>query len=282
MEDVAKPNQTVVRIYAVVLLGFGGPTILAMEPGDEQPVQLRPNDSFATTRWSVVLAAGRRSSPKASAALEELCGGYWYPLYVYVRRRGFGPNDAADLTQAFFAQLLEKNRLEHVEPGKGRFRSFLIASMKHFLANEWHKSRTQRRGGGRVPISIDFATADTAYRLEPMDEMTAERAFERRWALTVLDRVLGQLRAEYIANGRGDAFDRIKETITYRDVAGRHREIAADLAMTEGAVKVAVHRMRRRYRELLMQEVSQTVSAAGEIDNEVNELFNALSQQHTR
>jgi len=257
--------------------------MLVMEPGDDQPVPHRPNHAFATTRWSVVLAAGRRSSPKASAAaLEELCGAYWYPLYVYVRRRGYQCDDAADLTQAFFAQLLEKNRLAHVDSNKGRFRSFLIASMKHFLANEWDKSGAQRRGGGRVPISIERGTADAAYRLEPMDETTAERAFERRWVLTMLDRVLGQLKAEYVARGRGDVFDRIKETVTYRDVAGRYRDIAADLAMTEGAVKVAVHRLRSRYRELLVQEVSQTVSAAEDVDDEVNELFNALSPQRNR
>ncbi len=256
--------------------------MLVMEPGDEQPVPHRPNHAFATTRWSVVLTAGRRSSPKAVTALEELCSAYWYPLYVYVRRRGYDRDDAADLTQAFFVQLLENNRLEHVEPSKGRFRSFLIASMKNFLANEWDRSRAQRRGGGRMPISIDIRTADAAYRHELMDEVTAEQAFERRWALTVLDRVLGQLKEEYAAGGRGDLFELLKETITFRDVVGRYREIAANLGMTEGAVKVAVHRLRSRYRELLVQEVSQTVSAAGEVDEEVNALFNALTPRRKR
>ncbi len=249
----------------------------AMTPSDDERTDDRPQD-FATTRWSVVLAAGRRSSPEASAALEDLCQIYWYPLYVYVRRRGYSGEDASDLTQEFFAQLLEKNRLAQVDRGKGKFRSFLLASMKHFLANEWDKSQAQKRGGGRAPISIELSSAEAAYRLEPVDEFTAERAFERRWALTLLDSVLRQLRAEYVAGGRKNLFDAIKGTLTHRDGAGGYREIAADLRMSEGAVKVAVHRLRKRYRELLVHEVSQTVTAAGEIDDEVRDLFKAVSQ----
>ncbi len=248
----------------------------AMTPSDDEWTEDRPRD-FATTRWSVVLAAGRRSSPQASVALEDLCQIYWYPLYVYVRRRGYSGEDAADLTQEFFAQLLEKNRLAQVDRGKGKFRSFLLASMKHFLANEWDKSQAQKRGGGRAPISIELSLAEAAYRLEPVDEITAERAFQRRWALTLLDSVLNQLRAEYVAGGRKDLFDGIKGKLTHRGGAGSYREIAADLRISEGAVKVAVHRLRKRYRELLVHEVSQTVTTAAEIDDEVGDLFKALS-----
>lgn len=248
-----------------------------MTSSDDERADDRPQD-FATTRWSVVLAAGRRSSPKASAALEDLCQIYWYPLYVYVRRRGYTGDDAADLTQEFFARLLEKNRLAQVDRRKGKFRSFLLASMKHFLANEWDKSQAQKRGGGRAPISIELSVAETAYRFEPVDEITAERAFERRWALTLLDSVLQQLRTEYVAGGREDLFDRIKGRLMHPDDAGGYRDIAADLSMSEGAVKVAVYRLRKRYRELLVHEVSQTVTVAGEIDDEVGELFKALSR----
>ncbi len=247
-----------------------------MRPSDDERPDGGPRD-FATTRWSVVLAAGRRSLPEASAALEDLCQSYWYPLYVYVRRRGYTGDAAADLTQEFFSRLLEKNRLAQVDRRKGKFRSFLLASMKHFLANEWDKSQARKRGGGRAPISIELSTAEAAYRLEPVDEITAERAFERRWALTLLDSVLHQLRAEYVAGGRKDLFDGIKGKLTHRDSADGYREIAANLKMSEGAVKVAVHRLRKRYRELLVHEVGQTVTAAGEIDDEIRDLFKAVS-----
>ncbi len=206
-----------------------------MTPSDAERTEERPQD-FATTRWSVVLAAGRGASPQASAALEDLCQIYWYPLYVYVRRRGYTGDAAADLTQEFFARLLEKNRLAQVDRRKGKFRSFLLASMKHFLANEWDKSQARKRGGGRETFSIELSQAEAAYRFEPVDEMTAERAFERRWALTLLDSVLHQLRMEYVAGGKKDLFDRIKGKLTHRDGAGSYREIAADLKMSEGAV----------------------------------------------
>ena len=264
------------------LFAFCRRTMLGMDFSDQQAEPLRQNRVFATTRWSVVLAARQHSSPESSAALEELCRTYWYPLYVYVRRSGHTRDDAADLTQDFFAHLLEKGGIAHVDRSKGKFRSFLIASMKHFLANERDKARAEKRGGGSVPISIDLRAADAAYRLEPMDETTAERAFERCWALTLLERIFGKLRAEYVGGNKRELFDRIKGTITFRDVAGSYRAIAMDLGMSEGAVKVAVHRLRKRYRELLVQEVSQTISNAEQVDEEVAELFNALSHHLAR
>ncbi len=228
-----------------------------------------------------MLAARQRFSPESSAALAELCQTYWYPLYVYVRRSGHNRDDAADLTQDFFAHLLDKDRITQVDRDKGKFRSFLLASMKHFLANEWDKARAEKRGGGRVPVSIDHIAADTAYRRQPIDETTAERAFERRWALTLLDRIFGKLRQEYVASDRRELFDQIKGTITSRDVAGSYREIATNLGMSEGAVKVAVHRLRNRYRELLVHEVSQTISSAEQVDDEIAELFKAISPHRT-
>lgn len=253
-----------------------------MQTSDPPAEPPRQNNVFGTTRWSVVLAAKQRSSPDSSAALEELCRTYWYPLYVYVRRRGYSRDDAADLNQAFFAHLLEKNGFASVERSKGKFRAFLIASMKHFLANEWDKLQAEKRGGGNMPVSIDRCAAEASYQLEPTDTFTAERAFQRRWALTLLDCIFGKLKAEYVANGKSELFDRIKGTITSGYDAGSYREIAEDLGMSEGAVKVAAHRLRQRYRELLVHEVSQTVSQAEQVEDEVAELFSALSNHGNR
>ena len=278
--QIAHESETVkpcVVVKRELLLGLVGHTMLSMDPAEEQPEAVRQNHVFATTRWSVVLAARQRTSPESSAALETLCQVYWYPLYVYVRRRGYNSHDAADVTQGFFSQLLEKNRIAHVERSKGKFRSFLLASMKHFLANECDRARAAKRGGGLVPISIELGVADAADRLEPIDDTTAEREFERRWALTLLDCILRKLRAEYVAGGRQELFDGIKGMITPRDLAGRYGQIAGDLGMSEGAVKVAVHRLRKRYRELLVYEVAQTVSSAEQIDDEIADLFDAFS-----
>src|SRR5271155_2907054 len=174
-----------------------------MPPVDkEQEPAHSGSRQFATTRWSLVLAAGQRSSPQSSAALATLCENYWYPLYAYVRRRGHDSDEAQDLTQAFFTRLLEKNDLAAADPERGRFRSFLLASLKHFLANEWDRARAEKRGGGRSVLSIDFGTAEERYRAEPSHELTPEKIFERRWALTVLDHALKRLRTEFAGGGR--------------------------------------------------------------------------------
>src|SRR4051794_34289874 len=167
--------------------------------------------NFTPTHWSVVLAAaGRNDSTHVRDALEKLCRNYWLPAYAFVRRQGHGPHDAEDLTQEFFARLLQKNYLADVERAKGRFRSFLLASLKHFLANEWDKARAQKRGGGQVPVSIDAAAAETSFSFEPADQLTAEKIFERRWALALLDQVLRRLRNEYLADGKEKQFEQLK------------------------------------------------------------------------
>jgi RNA polymerase sigma-70 factor (ECF subfamily) len=225
----------------------------------------------------MVLLAGQDGSQKAQAALEELCRLYWYPLYAYVRRRGYEPHDAQDMTQAFFARFLEKNYLGSVDRRKGRFRSFLLASLKHFLADEWDRARAQKRGGNYVFIPFDEQSAEAAYRLEPSQNSTAEKIFERRWALTLLDQVMNRLQREYVENGQKALFEQLKGSLMGSGDSAPHAEIAARLGMSEGAVRVAAHRMRRGYREHLRTEIAQTVDSPGEIDDEIRCLLAALS-----
>ncbi len=232
---------------------------------------------FTPTHWSIVVAAGRSDSTHARVALEKLCRTYWPPIYAFVRRQGHSPHDAQDLTQEFFARLLEKNYLAEVDRSKGRFRSFLLAAVKHFLANEWDKSRAQKRGGGQVLIPIDAATIETAYSFQPADQATPEKVFERRWALTLLDQVLRRLRADYARDGKEKLFEQLKPTLTEASRTVGYAEIATRLGMTEGAVKVAVHRLRARYRELLRAEIADTVASAGEVEEEIRNLFAALT-----
>ena len=231
--------------------------------------------AFTATRWTVVLTAGRGQSPQADRALEELCRVYWYPLYAYVRRRGYASHEAEDLTQEFFARLLAKNYLADVARDRGKFRSFLLASLKHFLANEWDRARAKKRGGDHTIISLD---AETRYRLEPLDELSADKALDRQWAITLLDQVLARLRAEYAAAGKNDVFDQLKASLTAGSDSIPYAAVAATLGTTEGAVKVAVHRLRRRYRKLLREEIAHTVANPAEIDEEIRHLFAAFSQ----
>lgn len=231
---------------------------------------------FAATRWTVVLTAGHGQSPQARRALEELCRTYWRPLYAYVRRRGYSVADAEDLTQEFLARLLAKNYLADVHREKGKFRSFLLASLKHFLANEWDKAQAQKRGGGEVLIPIDVKTAETACAFEPADNLTAEKVFERRWALTLLELVLQRLREEYVQDGKEKLFEQLKPTLTEASRSVAYAEIAKRLGMSEGAVKVAVHRLRRRYRELLRAEIADTVAGPEEVEEELRALFAAF------
>jgi RNA polymerase sigma factor (sigma-70 family) len=238
-----------------------------------------PAADFALTHWSVVLAAGRSDSTHGRAALEKLCRTYWPPIYAFVRRQGHNPPDAQDLTQEFFARLLEKKSLAGVDRAKGRFRSFLLASLKHFLANEWDKARAEKRGGGQVLIPIDAQAAESSCGLDPGDHMTAEKLFERRWALTLLEQVLQRLREEHIHDGKEKLFEQLKVTLTEASRSVPYAAIAARLAMSEGAVKVAVHRLRRRYRELLRAEIADTVAHPAEIEEEIRALFAALASQ---
>ena len=233
--------------------------------------------AFVTTHWSVVVAAGRNDTARARDALARLCQTYWHPLYAYVRRLGHSPPDAQDLTQEFFARLLEKNYLADADESRGRFRSFLLAALKHFLANEWDKASAQKRGGGQVLMPIDFNAAETACHFEPADETTAEKIFERRWALTLLDQVLRRLRAEHVRDGKEKLFEQLKSTLTEASRTVAYAEIARRLDTTEGAVKVAVHRLRQRYREVLRAEIADTVASPGEVEDELRSLFAALA-----
>jgi len=231
---------------------------------------------FETTEWSVVLAAGGEDSSAARTALATLCETYWYPLYAYVRRQGHNTDDAKDLTQAFFVHVLEKQAVHEVRRERGRFRSFLLASLRNFLLNDVEHQRTLKRGGGQVALSLDFQTAERRYLQEPHDPRTPERIFDRRWALTVLDRVLRRLRREWLNAGKGVEFDRLKACLAGESPAGGYRELGQALGLTEGAVKVAVHRLRRQYQRRLREEIGRTVLTDDAVDEEIQYLFSAL------
>ncbi len=251
-----------------------------MSRRDEHPPASVPAaDRFVTTHWSLVIAAERRESPESAGALAELCGTYWYPLYAFVRRQGYSADEAQDLTQAFFTALLEKRYLGDADRNRGKFRSFLLAALKHFLANQRDRARAKKRGGGRPVISLDFQVAESRYRHEPLDTATPERLFERRWALTLLDRVLFRLEQEYAAAGNGAIFEHLKEYLTREKGSLAYREVAQHSGLSEGAARVAVHRLRKRYRQTLEDEIAQTVSHADEIEDEIRQLFTALGPE---
>jgi len=233
----------------------------------------RSSHAFTTTHWSVVLTAAQ-DSPRSEDALATLCGVYWRPLYVYVRRRGYGEHDAQDLTQAFFARLLEKNYVAQADREKGRFRSFLLASMNHFLANEWDRSSTLKRGGGATFIPWEEFNDGTQTGVA--SQLSPDHLYERQWALTLLDQVFTCLREECAAAGKGELFEALRPYLSGEKGAASHAEAAKPLGMTAGAVQVAVHRLRRRYGELLCAEIAHTVSSPGEIDEELRHLFAAL------
>ena len=230
---------------------------------------------MATTRWSLVLAARQTRSEDSDRALSELCESYWYPLYAFVRRQGHGPDDAADLTQGYFAKLLEKEYLKDVRPEIGRFRSFLFASLKHYLYNEWDRQKAQKRGGHVRQISMDTDTAERRYAIEPIDRLTPEDLFEQRWALTVLERTLQRMAAETPADKRA-RFERLRPFLVGGDTLSTYREVAQELGMSEGGVKVAVHRLRRRFGVLLRQEIEQTVADPSEVEDEIRHLLECL------
>ncbi len=236
------------------------------------------DDQFATTRWSLVELARGGDSPGARGAMAELCESYWYPVYAYVRRCGHSVDEAQDLTQEFFASWLARDLLGSVDSGKGRFRSFLLASCKHFLANRMVRKRALKRGGGRLALSIDLRDAEGRYLREPSHDLTADRLFERRWALTLLDQVLDRLGAEMERAGKGPLYSRLAPALLGTGASAPYARIAEELKMTEGAVKAAAHRMRRDFRDLLMEEVGRTVEDPGAIEEEIRDLFAALSR----
>jgi len=249
--------------------------MMGREPAGAPGAVVQP--LFATTHWSVVLAAGQGDTPQSAAALERLCRTYWYPLYAYLRRQGYDVADAQDLTQGFFAHILSRGFLKRASPAKGHFRSFILGALKYFLADEWARLRAQKRGGGQAPVFLDAHTAEARYRQEPVELMDAEKLFERRWATALLDRVLERLEEEHSKSGRTPLFDRLRVFLLGDKSSATYAQIAAASEMTEGAVKVAVHRLRQRYRELFREEVAHTVEQPSELDDEVRHLFSVLT-----
>jgi RNA polymerase sigma-70 factor (ECF subfamily) len=235
---------------------------------------------FATTRWTLVAAAGKTATPEARKALGELCRLYWYPLYAFVRRRGYDADEALDLTQGFFTRLIEKNDLADADPDRGRFRSWLLASVKHFLANEWDRATAQKRGGGRAVYSIDIDPddAERRYRHEPSHLITPERVFDRRWALTMLEQALDALKLECEREGKTALFEALRPSLTADAQDESYQSVADRLATTQGAIKIAAHRLRRRYRDLLRDQIAQTVREPQDVDDEIRDLFAALGQ----
>ncbi len=232
---------------------------------------------FRTTRWSVVVAAGGPESLLAKAALEDLCGAYWLPLYSFARRRGASEHEAQDLTQAFFAALLEKNYVADADRQRGKFRTFLLTSFRHHCSKEREKAAAQKRGGGRVHLSLDFDEGERRYRLEPTSDLTPERVFERRWALTTLERGLERVKHHHERAGDLATFEALEPFIAPGTVRPTYAETAERIAKSETAVKAAIRRLRIRYREALRAEIADTVPAETDIDAEVRELMEALA-----
>jgi RNA polymerase sigma factor (sigma-70 family) len=243
--------------------------------GDSTSPKLR---EFTTTHWSVVLSAGDHESPQAADALERLCRTYWYPLYAYVRRDGSSPEDAQDLTQAFFERFLEKDYLADVRREKGRFRSFLLACLRHFLADERDRARAIKRGGGRMPLSLDAQDAEGRYLMEPRNELTAETIFERRWALTVLESARARLRDDYARAGKIERFEALEKFLPGEQADCTYAQAASRLGLAAGTIKWEVNQLKKRYRELLRAEIAHTVPSADEVNEEVRHLTAVLSR----
>lgn len=234
---------------------------------------------FPPTRWSVVLAATQRHSPESAAAMESLCRAYWYPLYAYVRRSGQSPHDAQDLTQEFFARLLEHHWLETADREKGRLRTFLIVALKHFLHKEWRRASAEKRGGGHTPVELDTTCAESLYAAESGTKLAPDDAFDRQWALTLLDLTVKRLQGEFAAAGRPDDFEVLKGCLLAARGAVDYADIAARLGGNPGAARVAVHRLRKRFREIYREEISQTLAEDEDLDAELRHLAAALARE---
>jgi RNA polymerase sigma-70 factor (ECF subfamily) len=231
---------------------------------------------FHTTHWSLIAAAAGSEGAECSAALEELCQAYWYPVYAFIRRRGHSADDARDLAQEFFRLLLEKGYLGDADPDRGRFRAFLLTAVARFLSKEHDKAVALKRGGGRQPLPFELGEGESRYLREPSHEWTAERIFTRRWALTLLDRTLAALRREHETAGKVPQYEALKVFLTGEAGTPSLRQVALDLGMTEGAVKVAVHRLREKYRQKLRDEIAQTVATPEDVEDELRQLLAAL------
>lgn len=232
---------------------------------------------FGTTQWTVVLSAREQDLPLAAQALETLCRTYWYPLYAYIRRRGYAAPEAQDLTQEFLARLLASNGLATVDRRKGHFRSFLLGSLNHFLANEWDRARAAKRGGRTEVLSLDEAAAEARYAIEPSTDLTPENLYYQRWALTLLEQALHKLQSEFEAAGKSPQFECLKEFLQCEESDRSYKEVGGELGLTPPAVASMVYRLRQRYRELVREEIAHTVSSLGDLDEELRWLFRVLS-----
>jgi RNA polymerase sigma factor (sigma-70 family) len=231
---------------------------------------------FATTHWSVVLSAQGKESARSAEALETLCRAYWYPLYAFARRSGHNAGDAEDLTQGFFARLLEKDYIKSAVRERGRFRTFLLVALKRFLANEWDRQHAQKRGGFAPVVTIDPEAAESRFNAEPTHDLQPDLLYDRQWAVTLLDRAMARLREEYASSGRASLFEFLGNCLAGDESALPYAEIAVQLKLTEAAVKMAVHRLRGRYREMLRAEIAETVASPAEIEEEIRQLFSAF------
>ena len=238
---------------------------------------LAGSSQFPTTRWTLVVAAGDRHRKEARSALISLCENYWYPLYAYLRRRGYAAHEAQDLTQEFFLRVLEGHYLNRADPEKGRFRAFMLTSLKFFVADEKDRHRAHKRGGGAV-VQLEFMSGEERYQREPTHEETPEKLFERRWAVSVLERVIGKLREEFVQHGRPEHFERLKVFLLGQSDAP-YAVLAREMSTTEGALKVAIHRLRRRYRYLFRQEIADTVADSAEVESELRYLATVLARR---
>ena len=233
---------------------------------------------FETTHWSVVLAAGSNPSPASTAALERLCRLYWYPLYAHVRRRGYGEADAKDLTQGFFAHLLERQAFQRAAPARGRFRSFLLSALNYFLSDMRDRSEAQKRGGGAIIISIDAEAAEERYALEPVDGRSPDKIFERRWAMALLDQALARLRGEFNDAGKAGQFSVLSRFLIESSEQGDYADLARELGQSEEALRKTVQRLRKRYGELVREEISNTVAAPGDVAEELRYLCSLIRE----
>jgi len=247
------------------------------EASTDQNGPLRGSRGFAATHWSVVLAARGEDSPKSAAALDQLCQTYWYPLYAYIRARGFDSADAQDLTQGFFARLLGGKSLMQADPGKGHFRSFLLGAVNHYLVNEWRHAHAAKRGGAKTILSLDD-TAEVRYAQEPSSNLTPEKLYERRWALSLFERALRRVHEEYIKAAKGEVYDALKNFLSDEPNEGEYIRVGAQLDLNSNAVASAVYRLRQHYRQCVREEIAHTVSGPDELEDEMRSLLAALAE----
>ena len=250
---------------------------MAYDLGLKEESADRGKGQFPETRWSIVLNASA-GDERATRALEEICGTYWFPLYVFVRRSGRPAADAEDLTQSFFAKLIEKGYLGQADRGRGRLRSFLLTSLKNFMADEWDKSQAQKRGGGRQPISIDQADAEDRYALEPKDERSPDKLFEKRWALTLLENIIEDLRGEFAASGKEAIFTGLQPFLAWNSAEESYAEVSGRIGISENAARVTVFRMRKRFGELMRERIAETVATGEEVDEEMKFLMGVIAR----